>query len=311
MPTDILTRAESLRAAGTPFVLATVVASYPPQSVRPGAKAIVLADDTIEGWVGGGCVRPVVLQEARDALARGTPRLVRMNTGEERSDAHAGICTYPMTCQGEGGVEIYLEPMLPAPRLVVLGETPVAHAIARLATDVGFAVAAALPAEASAPSTPLSVVVATMGAGDEEALASAAASGAAYVGLVASRKKAAFLLEFLRASGIPAELLARVKAPAGLDLGGMTSGEIALSVVAEIVQRRHSRDASRGASLRSPQSGVRSLPLATLPTDPVCGMPVDPRTAKHTLVEGDQTLYFCCPHCKASYLQAHAAPSGA
>src|SRR5690348_5455545 len=120
---DILERAAILRGERTAFVLATVVASYPPQSVRPGAKAIILADGSIDGWIGGGCIRPVVLDEARAALATGTSRLVRMNAGSARNDGH-GVRTYPMTCQGEGGVEIYLEPMFPAPRLCVLGDTP-------------------------------------------------------------------------------------------------------------------------------------------------------------------------------------------
>src|SRR5207249_155769 len=119
--TDILERVAELRDGRTPFVLATVVASYPPQSVRAGAKAIVLADGSIEGWIGGGCIRPVVRDEAREALACRAPRLVRMNAGTERGDADGGVRVYPMTCQGEGGVEIYLEPMLPAPRLCVLG----------------------------------------------------------------------------------------------------------------------------------------------------------------------------------------------
>src|SRR5262245_20420274 len=121
---DVLSRAAQLRAEGTSFVLATVVASYPPQSVRAGAKAILFGDDRIEGWIGGGCVRPVVLQEAREALADGRPRLVRMNAGsgpELHAGVHPAVRDYPMTCQGEGGVEIYLEPMQPAPRLVVLG----------------------------------------------------------------------------------------------------------------------------------------------------------------------------------------------
>src|SRR5215211_3857411 len=139
MPPDIYTTLARLRAEGTPFVLATVVASHPPQSVRPGAKAIVYADGTVEGWVGGGCVRPVIVREAAEALGDGRPRLVRMNVGNAASPVHHGdVREYPMTCQGEGGVEIYLEPMLAAPRLVVLGHTPVAQALARWGGELGF-----------------------------------------------------------------------------------------------------------------------------------------------------------------------------
>lgn len=271
-----------------PFVLATVVASYPPQSVRAGAKAVILDDGTIEGWIGGGCIRPVVLEEAREALESGTPRLVRMNAGAV-SEGAPGVRVYPMTCQGEGGVEIYLEPVLPAPRLCILGDSPVAHALARLAADVGHAVVAS-PLDAE------SVVIATMGVGDEEALEAAARSGASYVGLVASRKKAGYLVDYARASGVLDEQLARVKAPAGLDLGGMTPPEIALSIMAEIVQRRcHPAD-----------DRERSVPDDAKAIDPICGMTVDIATAKHTLALGGETHYFCCPHCKARFAKAHA-----
>lgn len=232
-------------------MLATVVASYPPQSVRAGAKAIVFADGTIEGWIGGGCIRPIILDEVRQVLASGSPRLVRMNAGAERAEAGHGVRDYPMTCQGEGGVEIYLEAMVPVPRLCIMGDTPVAHALASLASTVGYEVAAQ-------PDGVAAVVVATMGVGDEDALAAAAASNAPYVGLVASRKKAAFLFDYARATGVPDEQLARVKAPAGLDLGGMLPGEIALSILAEIVQRRcHPEE-------RSASDATRDLNVAEL-----------------------------------------------
>ncbi|HEY7233265.1 MAG TPA: XdhC family protein [Gemmatimonadaceae bacterium] len=307
---DILERVSELRASRTPFVLATVVASYPPQSVRAGAKAVVLADGALEGWIGGGCIRPIVLDEAREALASGRPRLVRMNAGGEGDNAHPGVRVHPMTCQGEGGLEIYLEPMLPAPRLCVLGETPVAQALRSLAGEVGH-VTVAIPNDADA------VVVATMGVGDEDALAAAASSGAAYVGLVASRKKARFLFDYLRACGVPNESLERVKAPAGLDLGGMTAGEIALSILAEIVQRRHTADrhpaerSDEGSAFATGDEGARA-PTARASSDersavdPICGMTVDRATAKHTLEFGGETYYFCCPHCKASFAKAHA-----
>ena len=146
MTTDLFLTAAKLRADRTPFVLATVVASYPPQSVRPGAKAIVHADGTIDGWIGGGCVRPVVIQESADALNDGRPRLVRMNAGAsadaDATDAtrHGDVREYPMTCQGEGGIEIYLEPVLASPRLVLLGHTPVVQSLAGMGTELGFEV---------------------------------------------------------------------------------------------------------------------------------------------------------------------------
>ena len=327
---DIYARAARLRADRTPFVWATVVASYPPQSVRPGAKGIVYADGTIEGWVGGGCVRPVVLQESADALADGRPRLVRMNAppnaGSGEPTRHGDVREYPMTCQSEGGIEIYLEPVLAAPKLVLLGHTPVVQSLARLGTELGFEVVVgspAVPADLFPTGVRVSrdiagaladadastwVVVGTMGAGDEEALTAAASSNAAYVGLVASRKKARYLIDYVGANGVPAERLARVKYPAGLDLGGMGAAEIALSVLAEIVQRRYGKGAVSEVASSQPlglRRGTGARP-APFPIDPVCGMPVDPATARHTIVEGDQTIYFCCPHCKATYVRRQA-----
>ncbi|HWJ22712.1 MAG TPA: XdhC family protein [Gemmatimonadaceae bacterium] len=357
MPNDVFSTAARLRADGTPFVLATVVASVPPQSVRPGAKAIVYADGAVEGWVGGGCVRPVVVQEAAEALGDGRPRLVRINVGTsgDAPSHHGDVREYPMTCQGEGGVEIYLEPVLAAPRLVVLGHTPVAQSLARIGAELGFDVVVASPgaqAEAFPPDARVAenveaalaaadastfVVIATMGAGDEEALAAAAASDADYVGLVASRKKGRALVDYVHSSGgASAERLARVKYPAGLDLGGMRAPEIALSIVAEIVERRNAGVGGRGSGVgevpRDVPSGVvptpdprpptrpsaaaerrppRALSIAPFPVDPVCGMPVNPAEARHTLTVGGETLYFCCPHCKATYEKRLPASPGA
>ena len=334
MTNDIFTTAAKLRADRTPFVMATVVASYPPQSVRPGAKAIVRADGSIDGWVGGGCVQPVVRQESADALVDGRPRLVRMNVGSTGPDAgatrHGDVREYPMTCQGEGGIEIYLEPVLAAPRLVLLGHTPVVQSLARLGAELGFEVivgSAAVPADLFPPGVRVTtettealagadvttfVVVGTMGAGDEAALAAAAASAAPYIGLVASRKKARYLIDYVRAEGVAAERLERVKFPAGLDLGGMSASEIALSVLAEIVQRRYAKpNADRSATVNEPPTqlgrGTGSRPATpAMARDPICGMPVDTSTARHTLVEGDRTIYFCCPGCKATYMRRQA-----
>ena len=334
MSDDIYHKAAQLRADRTPFVMATVVASFPPQSVRTGAKAIVHEDGTIDGWIGGGCVQPVVRQESADAIAAGRPRLVRMNAGESADGAatsHGDVREYPMTCQGEGGIEIYLEPVLAAPRLVLLGHTPVVQSLARLGAELGFEVivgSAAVPSDLFPPgvrvttemSTALAgadattfVVVGTMGAGDEAALAAAASSDAPYVGLVASRKKARYLIDYVRAEGVPAERLERVKFPAGLDLGGMSASEIALSVLAEIVQRRYAKpdvNAPAVAAAANPTPLARGTgsgaSAPTMARDPICGMPVDTTAARYTIVEGDRTIYFCCPGCRATYLRRQA-----
>ena len=252
------------------------------------------------------------------------------STGENTATRHGDVHEYPMTCQGEGGIEIYLEPVLAAPRLVLLGHTPVVQSLARLGAELGFEVvvgSAAVPpdlppgvrvttemAAALAGADAITfVVVGTMGAGDEAALAAAAWSDASYIGLVASRKKARYLIDYARAEGVPADRLERVKFPAGLDLGGMSASEIALSILAEIVHRRYAKPNAETQLATAPDSptqlargsGSRSAP-ATMARDPICGMPVDTTTARHTVVEDGQTIYFCCPGCRATYLRRQA-----
>jgi xanthine dehydrogenase accessory factor len=258
-----------------------------------------------------------------------------MNAGEGSADTaatrHGDVREYPMTCQGEGGIEIYLEPVLAAPRLVLLGHTPVVQSLARLGAELGFEVvvgSAAVPSDLFPPGVRVTtemttalagadattfVVVGTMGAGDEAALAAAASSDAAYIGLVASRRKARYLIDYVRAEGVPDVRLARVKFPAGLDLGGMSASEIGLSILAEIVQRRYTKPNAGTWSAATPASptplarasGSRSA-APTMARDPICGMPVDTTTARHTIAAGDQTVYFCCPGCRATYLRRQA-----
>ncbi len=270
---DWLEAAETLRQSRTPFVLATVIAREAPQSARVGAHALITADGRIEGWIGGGCIRPTIVREALAALGAGRPRLVRMSPGappDERPD----VRVYPLTCQGEGAVDVYLEPVLPAPVLVILGTSPVARALAALAPTVGLDPAlhdpAVLPAGdagvgqlaarvkgAGAGPALRYVVVATMGEADEEALEAAVRAEAAYIGLVASRKKAEALFAYLRSRGLSAETMRDVKAPAGLDLGAATPGEIALSVLAELVERRRRPTAEPSAGA-APQPQPRA-----------------------------------------------------
>jgi xanthine dehydrogenase accessory factor len=323
-----LEEAARLNASGTPFVLATVVAREAPQSARSGSKALILPDATLLGWVGGGCVRPTVLRESLAALADGRPRLVRINPRAE-VDARPDVRVYAMTCEGEGALDVYLEPVLPRLRLLVLGRTPVAEALAALARPLDISVRVVEPhAEAErfpgielvtdyarlpALIDPRSyIVVATMGEADDAALRAALSADSAYVGLVASRKKAATLLDVLHQEGISRERLTRVKAPAGLDLGAVTPAEIALTILAEIVQLQRSGRASADSAAAAeslphpvPETAASS-PAAAAATgatvlDPVCGMAVEVRTVRHSYEVDGQAYYFCCPHCRSAF----------
>jgi len=304
---DLFTLAADLRRRGEPFALATVVRCERPTSAKPGAKALIRPDGRMTGWVGGACAEPVVAREALAALRDGQPRLVVL-VGEGGHDPTRteGIVHLPMTCHSGGTLEIYVEPFLPKASLVLVGHGPVIDTLAALARTTGYDVvvrrgeelaAAARGDLALGPDT--SVVVATHGELDEDALTRVLASPAGYVSLVASRRRAAAIAETLRARGVRAEDLGRLKAPAGLDIGAVTPEEIAVSILAEIVHARHERKSD------SP-SGVSASPGAAAPAaaearDPICGMAVETATARHRSDWAGRTVYFCCLRCKETF----------
>jgi xanthine dehydrogenase accessory factor len=303
MGTDVLALAVELRDRGETFALATVVRCERPSSAKPGARALIRGDGSIAGWVGGACAEPVVVREALAALADGQPRLLSL-VGEAspgRGPAE-GLREYTMTCHSGGTLEIYVEPFLPRPLLVLVGQGPVVDALAALgrATDFAVAVVGAETAAAELARLPMtpetSVVVATHGSFDEDALERVLASDVGYVSLVASRKRAASVAESLGRRGTPAERIGRLKAPAGLDLGAVTPGEIAVSILAEVIQ------IWRAAKARA---GERAAPTPPSPPadarDPVCGMIVEIATARHRSSTGGRAVYFCCARCRQMY----------
>lgn len=279
---DVLVRAGRLAAEGVPFVLATVVSVERPASARPGDRALVTADGELYGWVGGACSEPIVVREALRALADGEARLVRIGPAGRAADgAAAETVVAASSCASEGVVEVLVEPQLADPLLAVVGGSPAAETLARLAPEVGWRVTREPSADATA------VVVATMGHGDEEALAAVLERGVGYVGLVASARRAAAVLATLRAAGLDEESLARVRSPAGLDLGPSTQPEIAVAVLAELVAWRHSPATVPGA----PDVAV----------DPVCGMEVVTDGARETAVHEGRIFYFCAPACRSRF----------
>jgi len=297
---DLVERAHQLSGRGEPFAVATVVRAERPTAARPGMKAIVLADGTLEGWEGGSCTHPVVVREALLALRERVPRLISL-TPDGRADGREGVIHHPMTCHSGGSVEIYIEPVLPAPRLLVVGETPPAGALAALGRLMGFGVwTAGAGEEVRGKITPSTyVVVATMGAYDEEALEQVVESPAAYLALVASRKRAGAVFAYLSSHGVSPDRLRRIKVPAGLDIGARTPEEIALSIMAEIVQIRRTRPASPVDAPPPPQADEA--------TDPICGMRVRVAAAAYTSEYAGERFYFCCAHCKETFDRDPAA----
>ena len=330
MRADILHFASELAGRGQAFALATVVRREPPSSARVGDAAIVTPDGEFHGWLGGSCTRPTVIREALAALADDAPRLIGIvRDPESISHTRPGLTVFPMACHSGGSVEIYIEPMLPARRLLIFGVSPTALALARLAAVLGYRVEAVDP-EASETLFPDAsrlvtsdesieppgsgqdaarcfAVVATLGQRDEEAAWAAIHLQPAYVGLVASRKRFGRIRETLAARGATPEQLDRIVVPAGFDIGAESPEEIALSILAEITRR-----ARAGAEGPRDEPGRRAepVPAAAAPTaavtdtmrDPICGMTVAAAAASHQAEFGGRTYYFCCAHCREQFL---------
>ena len=282
-PGEVIVEAGRLAGEGAPYVLATVVRVDRPASTRRGDRALVLPDGTLRGWVGGACSEPTVIREALRALADGESRLVRIGPPGVADGAPADVVCAESTCASEGTVEVLIEPQLPQPLVAVVGESPAAVTLAELARTIGWRVSTGLVPEADA------VVVATMGRGDEEALAAALGGAAGYVSLVASSRRATVVLGELRERGLGEEALARVRSPAGLDLGPASQEEIAVAVLAELVAWRHTRP------------HPDAIPLVAEAIDPVCGMTVAVEGAKETAVHEGVTYYFCNPGCRERF----------
>ena len=301
--TTLLALAAELQRRGEPFVLATVVRCEAPTSAKPGAKALIRADGSVSGWIGGACAEPVVVREALHALRDGRPRLVGLiGEGGQAVGRTEGLLEYPMTCHSGGTLEVYVEPYLPKPVLLLVGHGPVIETLATLGPSVGYAVEV-LGAETTRDAlgrlalTPrASVVVATHADSDEEVLDRVLRSEAGYVSLVASRRRAETIRERLKQRGVPAEALGRLKAPAGLDIGALTPEEIAVSILAEII---HHQRSDKGAAAEADVATVSSA--ATEARDPICGMLVDVATATHRSEASGQLVYFCCGRCKETF----------
>ena len=312
---DFLNTAYTLHQAQQPFAIAFVVRREQPSSGKPGDKAIIKPDGTISGWVGGGCTRGIIIGEALAALQDGHPRMVRISPNgveEERN----GVLDYKMTCHSGGTVEVYIEPIMPKPHLLVIGKYQTTKALVKLAKAMEYTVTlmshdidpAAFPEadtvleSITIPPEHLSantfIVVATQGDGDEIALTEALNSHVPYVAFVASRRKANAVFNQLRKAGMPTERLQQVKTPAGLDIGAKLPEEVAISILAEIVSLK------RKGELATPTAEIQQIgDNSDIFINPVCNVPVQKSAAKHVITHQGVDVYFCCDGCKVSFEQ--------
>ncbi|HEV2451391.1 MAG TPA: XdhC family protein [Streptosporangiaceae bacterium] len=311
---DILRQAAEMERRGEAFALATVVWRQGPSSSQQGARAIVTAGGELHGWIGGACAEPAVVREAQRVIASGIPRLLLLGTPAQFGEAVPdGMTVVPISCQSEGALEVSVEPVVPAPHLVIVGRSPMAHTLAGLAGALGWRTRLVDgPDFTSADADERSlVVVATQGHGDEEAVEQAAAARPAYLGLVGSTRRGAAVLGYLAERGVPRAELDRVRVPAGLDLGHTTHREIAVAILAELVQLRASGALAKAVPAVSAAGeqaeAIREAAEGTEATDPVCGMTVPATAASYPLTRDGVTYYFCRSGCRREFEKDPAA----
>lgn len=315
MHNDFLKMAADLNAGKLPYATAIIVRRKIPSSGKPGDKAIITSDGKIHGWIGGGCTRGIVLKEALLSIQEGKPRLVSISPdAEPNTKSHSK--TYTMTCQSGGEVDIYIEPVLPRPHILLFGVSHIAMALAKLAKAMSYTVSCVnhSPDKTVFPDVDsivhidsfdkqqvddnTYVVVCTQGEGDVDALYAAIQSAPNYLSFVASRKKANSIYKDLRAKGITFDQLKLIKSPAGKDIGAKLPEEVAISILAEIVE-----------DLRNEQAQNEDASKLDINNDdfylnPVCNIPIQKSTAKHVITYKEESVYFCCDGCKISFEKA-------
>jgi xanthine dehydrogenase accessory factor len=322
---DWLEQIAALRRTGERFATATVVGRRAPVSAHLGDRAIVHADGRMDGFIGGACSREIVRKQALEAIRTGRARLVSIKPDAAQagpSDPEHVIIA--MTCVSEGAVDVYVEPDLRPRRIVVVGATPVAEAVARTAAALDYDVVRVVDAHELGDFEPAAraigcrivpldsldalvheggidtaAVVASQGHYDEQALETILRRGSAYVGLVASRSRGAAVKAWLRDRGVAG--VESIRNPAGLDLGARTAPEVAVSILAEIVQTRSTRAFEEPAAAPTPAEAT------TTAVDPVCHMDVEIATARHSAEIGGIRYYFCCARCQSAFVKDPAA----
>lgn len=313
---DFLKEAQALKDTMEIYALAMVVRRVVPTSGKPGDKAIIRKDGSISGWIGGGCTRGIILKEALAAMKDGKPRLVSIDN-DGNSVSKPGVMKYNMTCQSGGAVDVYIEPVLPKPHLMIMGKSHIAMALCQLGKTMGYTVSLVcdstdrdgfmgadhfiLQSDFSDHSVSANtyIVVSTQGEGDEVALENAVRSKAAYVAFVASRRKANSLFRELKNRGLSFDQLKQIKTPAGLDIKAKLPEEVAISILAQIIQHIREEDQPEEKNDLAADAGP------ALPEDyyvnPVCQVPVHKASAKHVVEYREEKVYFCCDGCKVSF----------
>jgi xanthine dehydrogenase accessory factor len=320
MTSEMSRRAQELTAQGVSFVTATVVRAQRPTSAQAGDSALVLGDGTVEGFVGGMCAEHSVRAYSLLAMENDEAILLRILPfsaeddaagGADQVSSEDGAVTVQNPCLSGGAIEVFLEPVLPAPRVLVVGETPIAGAVLRIGADLGLNVVAVDGEVLDPRAGDLALVVAAHGRDELHTLRRGLESGLPYVGLVASRKRGDGVLGELGGDGVPKELLDRIDVPAGIDIGARTPAEVALSILAKIVavRRAHTHgdtQAVRVSALESSAAnGGDDFASPTIAVDPICGMTVAAVASTPAVERDGEMVYFCCEGCKTKFEAQH------
>ena len=318
MDAAVSRRAQELAGRGVAFVTATVVRAQRPTSAHAGNVALVLADGTIEGFVGGACAEHSVRAYSLRTIETGEAVLLRIlpfegdgygdaaGTGREVAKEE-GAVTVQNPCLSGGSIEVFLEPVLPAPRVLVVGDTPIAGAVRQLGAQLGLDIVAVADGVPEPGVGDLALVVASHGRDELHTLRRGLEAGVLYVGLVASRARGDGVIGELRGDGVPDRLLGLIDVPAGIDIGARTPAEVAVSILAKVIAARR-RERAGGLEQAGAPAGASTAPATAV--DPICGMTVAALPTTPSLEHDGETIYFCCEGCKAKFEAQHThAPS--
>jgi len=312
MHKSFLDKARALMEGGRPFATAHITRRTQPTSGKPGDKAIITADSEIHGWIGGGCTRGIVLKEALASMEDRKPRLVRIGKTAAKSETY--IKTYAMTCQSGGEVEVYIEPNLPQPSITIFGTSHIAMALAKLSKAMDYTVSVVMSNvdksvfpeadhfctlqdyQVQEGGQSQYVIVCTQGEYDAAALMAAIETDPPYLAFVASRLKANAIYSEVRNMGVSFDQLKGIKSPAGIDINAKTPEEVAISILAEIIED------FRSTKIHGQATGASDIKLSDdYYMNPVCKIPIQKSTAKHVLDYKGEQVYFCCDGCKVSF----------
>jgi xanthine dehydrogenase accessory factor len=295
----VIQQAVELMKKGQSFVMATVVWRQGPSSGQSGSKAVVTESGEIFGWIGGACAEPILIKEAKKVLTEGNAKLIWLGQESEFVGMHIpdGVLTIPISCQSDGALQIYIEPMLMSPHVLIVGRSPMAATLANLVQklDWNLTLVDANDFTSSMVSNKSIVIVATQGHGDEEAIETALVNSPIFIGVVASRKRGQVVTDYLTSRGIDAEKVAKVKIPVGIDLGHTTHREVAVSILAELVKLRAAGEFSKNISEKFQISTKVEV------IDPVCGMTVVAEKSNRPFEFNGTVFYFCAPGCRTTF----------